>query len=987
MTQGGSFTWRNWRRFALLLLVLALCPVLPALAQTTSGVISGVAADAQGGVLPGVTVTVRNADIGAVRSTVTEADGRFRVAGLAPGRYDLKAELEGFAPVEVKDMALTVGLEITRNFTMALRGVEESVTVTGLSPVVETTKPDVSGTITQKQIETLPLDTRQPIGLALLLPGTSQDAVRPRKFSANLGAGAYTNAGALLVDGVWNKEGNTGEPRQDFPSVVVREFKVNISQASAEYGWTASGVITFVTKSGSNLFTGEAFEYLRDKSLNTLNKFEELAQQTKGTPKPDFRRHQYGVGVGGPIVKDRLHFFGAVERYKVDRSTIVNTGKSNLYGSLEGAFPVPEYNNNVFGRVDAQLNPQMSTFARYNYQVSDFTCDTCGGINAWFSASGIRQLRSTWAGGHTWVVSSKALNELRWQWAGYNYREHPPGAEPQSDLYDNSSARTSALTQVYQFPSLVWGTNNNFYTTQLGRQIRDDFSLTANGKGTHNLKFGGGVTNLHNYHDLRPALGTWTFTADQPFDPTNAASIAALRNPTLFTAAFPNIKRDLPNLYIETYVQDEWRLVSNVTLNLGLRWDAQAKVFNSGLDINDKIMFPTTGTAAQIPYVDFTKRGDWNNFGPRAALAWDVRSDGKSVVRLGYGLYFNPIFTVNVQGEQTNYRQGAISISNPSYPDPYGGKDPQTFASTAPQNISILANDLENPESRAYTAGFSQSITPTLGIHADVIYNKMSKVTFITNINPRANGTTGARPLPAFARIDIAQSTGQMDYKALLLRLEKRFEKRTQFLISYTLSKGEGNLPTTGILARVTQSENPGLDVGPAANDRRHVLVASGAVLLPGDVTLGGVWTYRSTMPFSAITGNDLNGDGLVGDYVPGTTRAMSQTDMTGLLNAVNAYRATLNLAPIPASNLDSNRYNSFDLRVSKSFALGGRKQIEVIGQVFNLFGVDNLQASGGAGGTGVAAGWQQNARSDSYGRILQAFNRQQAEVAVRFVF
>jgi hypothetical protein len=969
------------------LLVLALCPVLPALAQTTSGVISGVAADSQGGVLPGVAVTVRNTETGAVRSAVTEADGRFRIAGLSPGRYDLKAEISGFAPIELKDMALTVGLEISRNLTMALSGVQESLTVTAQAPVVETTKTDVSGTITQKQIETLPLDTRQPIGLALLLPGTSQDAVRPRKFSANLGAGAYTNAGALLVDGVWNKEGNTGEPRQDFPQVAIREFKVNISQASAEYGWTASGVITFVTKSGSNMVTGEVFEYLRDKSLNTLNKFEELNQQTKGTPKPDFRRHQFGGGLGGPIVKDRLHFFGAVERTKINRFTLVNTGKPDLYGSLEGSFAVPEYNNNLFGRLDAQINPQQSAFLRYAYQVSDFTCDTCGGTNAWFSASGIRQLRNTWAGGHTWVVSPKALNELRFQWAEYNYREHPPGVDPQSDLYDNSSARLSALTQVYQFPSLVWGTNNNFYTTQLGRQIRDDFSLSLNGKGSHNVKFGGGVTNLHNFHDLRPALGSWTFASDQPFDPINAASIAALKNPILFTAATPAIKRDLPNLYLETYVQDEWRPRSNLTVNIGLRWDAQAKVFNTDMDLNDKTMFPTTGTSQQIPYVDFAKRGDWNNIGPRVALAWDVRSDGKSVVRLGYGLYFNPIFTVNVQGEQTNYRQAAITISNPTYPDPYGGKDPLTYASTAPQVINILANDLENPESRAYTAGFSQSITPTLGIHADLVYNKMSKVTLIADINPRANGATGARPLPAFARIDQSQSIGTMTYQALLLRLEKRFEKRTQFLISYTLAKGEGTVPSIGILGRITDVANPGQDFGPASNDRRHVIVASGAVLLPGDVTLGGVWTYRSTMPFSAIAGRDLNGDGQVTDYVAGTTRAMSQTNLTGMLAALNVWRAANGRAAIPESQIDSNRYNSFDLRVSKAFPIGGRRRLEVIGQVFNIFGVDNLLASGGAGGTGVAASWTQNALSDSYGRILQASNRQQAEVAVRFVF
>ena len=138
----------------------------------------------------------------------------------------------------------------------------------------------MSGVITQQQIETLPLATRQPVALALLMPGTSQDAVRPRKFNVTVGAGGFTHAAALLVDGMWNKEGNTGEPRMDLPQAAIREFKVYVSQAPAEYGWTAGGVVTFETKSGTNLWSGEVFEYFRDKSLNTMNRFEQERHDT-----------------------------------------------------------------------------------------------------------------------------------------------------------------------------------------------------------------------------------------------------------------------------------------------------------------------------------------------------------------------------------------------------------------------------------------------------------------------------------------------------------------------------------------------------------------------------------------------------------------------------------------------------------------------------------------------------------------------------------
>jgi len=201
-----------WRRasIAALLFAFACGVATPAMAQTTNGVISGIISDAQGGVLPGVTVTARNADTGLSRTVVTEGDGRFRLAALPPGRYELKTELAGFGSVDVPAMTVTTGTEITRNITMQVQGLSESVTVTGESPIVEVTKSDVSGVITQDQMQNLPLATRQPMDLALLMPGTSQDAVRARKANSNVGAGAFTNGSALLVDGVWNKEGNTG---------------------------------------------------------------------------------------------------------------------------------------------------------------------------------------------------------------------------------------------------------------------------------------------------------------------------------------------------------------------------------------------------------------------------------------------------------------------------------------------------------------------------------------------------------------------------------------------------------------------------------------------------------------------------------------------------------------------------------------------------------------------------------------------------------
>ena len=221
MFRSGALARRCIRLAALIFLtaLLSFGPATPAAAQTTNGAIAGIVSDAQGGVLPGVTVTLRNTDTGLTRTIVTEADGRYRVGGLPPGSYELRAELQGFgAGRRDGHDCCNVGSELGRNVTLQLQGVQESVSVTAEAPLIETAKVEVSGVITQEQMQMLPLATRQPMDLALLMPGTNQDAVRPRKANSNIGAGAFTNGSALLVDGVWNKEGNTGRAAAGFPA-------------------------------------------------------------------------------------------------------------------------------------------------------------------------------------------------------------------------------------------------------------------------------------------------------------------------------------------------------------------------------------------------------------------------------------------------------------------------------------------------------------------------------------------------------------------------------------------------------------------------------------------------------------------------------------------------------------------------------------------------------------------------------------------------
>ncbi len=963
-------TWRTGRVRDLVALVLAclLGLTAAAAAQGAGGVMTGTIRDAQGGALPGVSLTLRNVDSGALRTAVSEGNGTYRLPGLPPGRYELGAELPGFTTTAITDITITIGLELQRDVTLGLQTVQETVTVTGEAPVVETTRTEVASVVTQQQIESLPIADRQPISLALLLPGTSMDMTSARRSQANIGAGGSANTMNLYhVDGGMNMSNNSGQQHLEVPQSAIREFRVNLSQSSAEYG-AVGGVVLTATKSGTNRFSGEVFEFFRDKSLNALDKFESERHEQFGEPKPDFRRHSYGGAFGGPIVRDRLHFFAAFERSTEEATATVNTGQPQFYSTLEGSFPREYRRRSWFVRGDLQINPQQNVFVRYVTDMEQILCETCGGFNAAFYGADLRSPRDSNLVGHTWVISSRMLNEVRAQIppSHLDNRTGPPTLPlwPPSQKGEFPPERFEGYTQIYQFPSLNWGSNGWSMNWTSRWEVRDDFSVAM---GNHSLKVGGGYVRLFSPEEQSNNIGTWLFDTDQPFDGT-AATMANLRNPIQFTASFPPLLRNLQNHWIQGYVQDEWRVRSNVTLSLGVRYDNQYKSFNNHLDL--------TPVPRLRELIDPSVRGDHNNFGPRLGVAWDVNDDGRSVVRAAYGTYYQYVMQGGLRPELTALRQTSIVIRNPTYPDPYGGRSPESFASTAPPNVNITDDEIENARARSLTLGYSQELRANLAVHVDALHTNVDTMTQLANINTPVT-PAGARPLPTWGRILNLQSGGEHEYRAMFVRLEKRFASRHQYLLSYTLAKqqnfGAGTQPA------VTDYYNQALDWGPGSGDRRHSFVASGSFLFPFDINVGAVWTLRSSMPFSARAGRDLNNDGAANtDYVPGTTRNIGNRDTATMLAAVNAWRTLNGRASIPEENLDTNDYNRFDVRASKAIAFGDRR-LEFIAQVFNLFGRDNLGA--------IEAGWQENALSDAFGRILTVQPRQQAELAVRFMF
>jgi hypothetical protein len=960
-------------RIALFLVALVLAAAVPAQAQgEASASVSGVITDAQGGVLPGVTLTLRNVESGTTRTAVTEGDGQYRIAGLQPGRYSLRAELDGFAPTEVANLTLTIGLVVQSNLTMALRTLQESVTVTAEAPVVETTQTEVATVVTQEQIEWLPVANRQAGSLALLLPGT-QLPTGTRRARPTVGAGgANANLTTSYVDGGPNQLYNSGQEFLEVPTSGIREFRVNISGASAQYS-AIGGVVLTATKSGTNQFHGEVLEFFRDTSLNAMDKFEKEAHDTTGAPKPEYRRNHYGGALGGPIVQNRAHFFAAFERQKEPKTVTVRTGQPQFYSGVEGNAPAGYERRQLLVRGDLQMNDTQSVFARFLWDKEYTLCEECGGFMAGNTGTDTDSPRNSLMLAHTWVISSRVLNEVRSQVppSGLENLGSPPGIPrwPASGRGEFPAERFQEYTGVYVFPSLTWGSTGYSNNSTKRWDISDDFTISA---GAHTLKAGGAFLRFRSNEESAHNIGTWTFDRDQFFDGTPAA-IRNLRAPIQFTASIPPLPRHLRADWIQTYVQDEWKVRQNLTIDVGLRYENLYRAFNN------HITFEGRPRLAELVNPD--SRADNNNWGPRLGVAWDVRSDGRTVARLATGKYYGNVFANTLRNEVNALLQGQVNLRNPSYPDPYGGLSPLAFVTvTAAPNLSTTSDSIEQPESTSLNVGLSRELRPNMAIHVDGVYTTGRNGSHIANINT-PDPVTGVRPRPTWGNINEYRAGGESQYRAMYVRLDKRFSDRYQYLVSYTLSKEDdwGAGGTT-----IADFYHPEWDDGPGSQDRRHTVVASGAIQLPWDMTLGAVWNYRSSRPFGARAGLDLNRDGAAvntaGDWVPGTTRnVFNRGDDTTYLALVNTWRAQNGRAPIPENQLMTDEFQRFDVRVSKQVSLGGGLRAELIAQVLNLFGTDSF----GPGATP----WQMNALSPVFGTLNAVHPRQQGELGIKVVW
>jgi hypothetical protein len=926
---------------------IALATVVACMGETRAfaqnAQITGVVKDQTGAIIPGATVSATNALTGLARSAVTDDKGEYRLPALPPGNYVVATELQGFGAESRPDIVLVIDQTAIINFTLKPATVAETVTVTGESPIVDTTASDVSTSVSTQQIQDLPVASRRWIDLAMLTPGTSQDNIRGQFYrgNVNIGAGTREYSNGFVVDGVNNTWAEMGEPRQNFAMDAIQEFKVSTSNYKAEYGLATGGLLTVVTKSGTNSLHGSGLLFFRDRAINSETYFEKQNDILRGLPigtsKPDYRRYQYGGTVGGPIIRNRTHYFFAYER--TDEDQFFTVSARGLWPDYEGVYKSEQERWTYNVKVDHQLSNKQSLFFRYGAEDEYRPIITAGGSTAASASFDFAVPRYSAVVGHTWVLNDRTLNEFRFQKAFSKYEVAPPYSHGSWEPGD-FEARLPYCTPIFRYPSITLGGCGNAQMGPEDRwQLKDDLSYLTRGMGgTHQWKTGFDISFVPFAGDNTGSpLGSWTFPRDTPY---NAADPTTF--PTQYTNSLPTYA-DIPTTTFALYVQDDWEVGRGLTLNMGLRYDRQLGAFNEDVNdllgrIQDKLgrdgSYPVDITVIQTP----ENRGDSNNFGPRVGVAWDPTGRGETVIRAGYGMFYDNQRTLQNFGELTWPQAKSIVINNPRFPDPYNGLPRETFFSIGTPNVTIEDNETVNAYAHQFNVGLNRMIGSQFALSADVTFVDRSSDRDTVDVN-LPDQVTRVKPYPQFNRVSTWVSTADNTYRALLLKLEKRMNNRYQFLVSYTLSDAKDNnfINTMGDKYGYFKLERYG------SADRRHRLVTSGIVRLPWEIQFSAIGDFRSSLPFSPSTNLDLNLDGYTGDLpadiLPGSgCRSLN-------LDAINTFRRSRNLTPV--TEVDCPAFANVDLRASKFFQIG-RSRLEVIAQLFNMFDRANFAISSG---------------------------------------
>lgn len=976
-------------------LAIALIALIaaPAAAQQTTGNITGRITDEQGAAVPGVTVTAKNADTGFVRTETTNAEGLYRLNGLPVGTYELSTEIAGFGKVDRKDLIVNVGQTLPLDLTLKLATVQEAVTVTGESPLIETGSSAVGGVVDVGRLENLPLNGRQFANAAATIPGVilgfHSDPTKSTQFSPQIGGGNGRNLN-YQIDGGDNNDDTVGGLLQLFPLEAVQEFNFVTSRYKAEYGRSNGGVMNIVTKSGTNDLRGSWFTLFRDNAMNAKTQTEKLANAEK----QKYRRYQYGGSFGGPILKDRAHFFGAAERTQQDTFQVVNT--LGLFPQFDGEHATPYRENLLTGKVTTNVTPSQYLAVRYgrNTNSQPYGARALSAPNNWgTSANSFNSINLN----HNWVLGGSKLNEFIFQYADFRNHISANSGDPQHTFAN--SVRVGQNTNTPQT------------TEQKKWQFKNDFSWQKGGWGGLGHDFKVGVNFIHEPHlFLTFTEGTNDYAYTHGDNDINGIITGVSINGGLAEA-------NIPLDQYAMYFQDDWRVNSRLTVNLGLRYD-----YIDGYQIDQSknpnfVKVQAAGKAGLLQGIkgleNFGKdpKNDTDNWQPRVGVVYDIAGDGRSVVRAGYGVYYDMGYTnSNVlfpAVDATGIGFGSVfNVSNPAgirNPDGSFYRFGQPVSNIASQNQSnpnalplfgqFIDPLLEMPYTVQYSAGWSHELMRNTVLTVDVVRNNGRDLNARPRINTRPIGQPSAPRRLQFLALQPnalgtrpAVSRGESEYTALITGIRRRMYQGLDFSATYTLGEARSNIGTAVDELNSNNLQNAELlyddpkAYGPTSRtDARHSGTLQAIWQLRG-LTVAPMFTFRSALPVSITHGTDRNGNSENND-LPDKAYQFDGLNADGTAKVKE-------IGPCETWNCGRGaRRTQMNLRVSYGFRLMGTTRVEAIAEMFNLFNAKNPTGFTTAQNTSSGAPNPAFFRPTSYAGDFQAGEQRVGQIGFRFTF
>jgi Carboxypeptidase regulatory-like domain len=950
---------------------VSLVAAAPSLAQQGTAELVGKVTDSQGAVLPGVAVVVTNEDTGVYRELVTGPEGSYSVSHVVPGRYRISAQLSGFRSLNRRGIVLAVGVTTTLDLILEVGELAETVTVTAESPLVDVTSAEIGGHISSEEITDLPAGNRSYMAFVGTVPGAQFVPTTGFLNDTMLANGQPAAANNVMFDGAGNVDdlrGSNVGGQARTANEAIQEVQVLTNQFDAEFGRASGAVINAVTKSGTNQLRGSVFDFFTGRAVTAKDYF----TRVNGLEKPQVAKQEWGGTIGGPVLKNKLHFFASVERL------VQNRNQSKTYPtrpefSFSSTDDVSAWN--TLWRIDHQVTANNNWAFRWlresapQFNVLDGARDTPE------SNDDETDLDQTLVGTWTTVMSNTRVNTVR---AGLTKEQTTHANERVRALQPEYAKCTVCPNQMIAdqalLPPILGYLSMNAqaddtmdFSLDDSYTLEDTFSWFIPDKmGRHDTKFGARFTYvwISNPNNSN-ANGTYNFPGDQTFNPAIPGTY-----PERFSIRVPGaLDYDLRSRVWELYAQDKWSPRNGLSLSLGIRYDLEI------IPIKEDPGNPLLTDPSKYPV-------DKNNFAPRLGFIWNPDGKGRSVVRGGYGIFYDRTLLGTVDNFlfDTKYSKTftAQYPQNAADPGPAAGRLPTdpllaltTTVNTLTPEVRAMINrdyppgsarrntgtvtwddpDREQPYFHQISVGYEREIRPGLAASADYV-RMLGRDLFLNpnlNIGTRVNTSRTGRidfldpygilnPSLAAAEASyvsvvrlLTTKYGYSNYDALNLSVEKRYAHNWSVRAAYALSYSRG--------VTANQTDTPQLQVGtdlrlddyygPANVDRRHSVVVSGRMEIPKThgVTLSGVLRMLSGQPFTIHDTNiDADQNGVLFDPLPAGT--YSGTSPDSLQNV--EYKGGRNGARGPG-------FMQLDLRGGYRAKLGGHRTLDVFVDVFNV--------------------------------------------------